>query len=213
MKRRAIVSFANQAGLYLARLKRQGISLENDGNADYFPIINEESVGSPKHIENPYAFKIYCIDYVISLGYTQILWLDSSIAVMQNTKPVWDVIDKLGYFMQEAGWMVGQWSNDETLEYFGIHRDEAMKMMMYGNCGLLGLDFENKKAAKFFKLWKKSMLDGYFKGSWENHRHDMTCGSIIANKLSMKMQRGDQWLSYAAEGEPIKNESIIFHGI
>lgn len=213
MNRRTIVSFANNRSNYMSRIKRQEESLKDDGNADYFPIINEETVGAPNHLDNPYAFKIYCIDYVRSLGYNQILWLDSSIQVMQNTKPVWDIIEEEGYFIQYSGWNVGKWCNDQTLDYFCISRDEAAKMDMYGNCGLLGLNFEHNIAIEFYELWKKSMIDGFFKGSWDNHRHDMTCGSIIANKLNMKMQRGDQWLSYAKEGQPIKDKSIIFHGI
>ena len=55
------------------------------------------------------------------------------------------------------------------------------------------------------------MLDGMFKGSWIDHRHDMTCGSIIANRLKMKFQSGDEWLSYSPVNEKPKNETIIFH--
>jgi len=213
MKKKAIVSFANKRGNYLIAIERLKESLKSkEFNANFIGIIGEEMIGSPKHIENPYAFKIYCIEKALSEGYEQILYLDSSIFAVRELTPLWKVIDENGYFMIEAGFMVGQWCNDETLNYFHLSRVDAMQMKMYGNCGVLGLDFTTQIAQTFFSSWKQSMLDGMFKGSWDNHRHDMTCGSIIANRLNMKMERGDQWLSYALPDSPTKDETIIFHG-
>jgi len=54
------------------------------------------------------------------------------------------------------------------------------------------------------------MLDGQFIGSWQDHRHDMTCGSIIANKLGMKYVGGEDWLHYAPVDQQPK-EGVIFH--
>ena len=67
------------------------------------------------------------------------------------------------------------------------------------------------------------MLAGLFKGNWDNstgsesedprckgHRHDLAIGSIFANYLEMKYQKGDEILEYAAPEAPIKNDTIIF---
>lgn len=211
MKIKAIVSFANEAGNYKKMLQRLKNSLVKYSDVPFYGIVGESLIGSPPHKENPYAFKIYCIEGVKSLGYEQILWVDSSNVAVSSVSPIWDVMDRDGYIMQYAGHLVGRWSNDRTLKYFGITREEAWKMPMYGNAGFLGLDFTTEIANTFFDQWKQSMLDGQFKGSWDDHRHDMTCGSIIANKLNMKYQSAEEWLDYADSFAPRKNETIIFH--
>lgn len=207
---KAIVTLANNKGNYRQGLARLSDSLRNNFDGDFFGYTDEKQVGAPKHSENMYAFKIYAIDAVRAMGYTQILWLDSSVYAVANVQPVFDVIEQEGYIMQEAGHYVGDWCNERTLRYFGITREEANKMLMYGNAGFLGLNFDNDLAAEFFKGWKIAMEDGQFIGDWSDHRHDMTCGSIIANDLGMKYKKGDEWLQYAGIYDKIANDTIIF---
>jgi hypothetical protein len=84
-------------------------------------------------------------------------------------------------------------------------------MMMYGNSGFLGLNLENEISVNFLNQWRESMLDGCFKGSWDDHRHDMTCGSIIANRLGMEYKSGNDWLHYAPPEQEQPNEKVIIH--
>lgn len=183
---------------------------------------NEKQVGSPLHQSNPYAFKIYCFREALKMGYRKILWLDSSVYAIKNIQPIWDIIETDGYIMQYAGQFAGTWANDKCLSYFNITRDEAMLMEMYGNAGLLGLDFNFEISNSFFEEWEKSMLAGAFIGNWNNknksesedvrclgHRHDMVCGSIIANKLKMKYQKGNEILQYGSPSDKILNDTII----
>jgi len=208
---KAIVSFANERGNYYASLERLGISAEKYGEADFIGFKGEDSIDCPRHIDNPYAFKIYAIDKVIGLGYKKIFWIDSSAVFIRSAKPIWDEVESNGYIMQEAGHYVGRWCNDETLSYFNLERDEAEKMMMYGNSGFLGLNLENEISVNFLNQWRESMLAGCFKGSWDDHRHDMTCGSIIANRLGMKYKSGNDWLHYAPPDQEQPNEKVIIH--
>ena len=207
---KAIISFANSRGNYMKSLERLKNSINYYDKNPFLGFIGEDSIGSPLHLENPYAFKIYAFKKARELGYTKILYLDSSIFAVNPLDKLWEVLDEDGYFMQEAGHLVGRWCNERTLEYFSLSREAAMDIMMYGNAGLLALDFENEKANNFFQLWEKSMLEGQFIGSWDDHRHDMTCGSIIANRLQMKLQSGNKWMIYTSD-EAAVSEDIIFH--
>lgn len=204
-------------------LARLGESLKDNFDSDFLGYIGEASIGAPLHTENPYAFKIYAFLAAMEVGYSQILWVDSSCFAINKVQPIFDEIDKEGYIMQEAGHLAGIWTNDRTLEYFGITRDEAILMPMYGNAGFLGLNIENEIAVSFFKLWAKSMEDGQFKGGWTNenysesyderckgHRHDQSCGSIIANNLKMVYKSGNEWLQYAGPNDEVANDTIIF---
>lgn len=208
---------------YLKGQKRLQMTLAGYSNSDFLFYTDENQFASPKHIDNPYAFKTYAIKNALDKGYKKILWLDASIYAIKDISPAWNIIENEGYLMQEAGWFCGQWANDKCLEYFNITRDEAMTMPMYGNAGLLGLNFENETAINFFELWHKSSQDGIFKGSWNNnnktesndtrclgHRHDMVAGSIIANKLKMRYIPSNQIMQYgcAPHIKPI-NDTII----
>jgi hypothetical protein len=224
MKDRVIVSFANERGNYMQALKRLWDSTVSYAESDFLPLVGESTIGAPKHGENPYAFKIYGIEKALSLGYRKILWLDSSCYLIRSAAPIWEEIEEHGYIAQYAGCHVSTWTNDKALSYFGITREEADSMEMYGNAGFLGLNFDNPIASEFFEQWKQSMLNGLFKGNWNNndntesndlscrgHRHDMSCGSIVANKLGMnkRYKRGDEWLEYAPPETDPKNDTII----
>lgn len=147
-------------------------------------LFNPDNLECPSHQDNPYSFKIYAIEQMIKEGYTQILWLDASVYAIKDPTPVFDWLKEKGIFLEESGHLTGDWSPDYVLKYFGITKDEAMKMPTF-SAGFTGLDFTNPISIEFFAKWKQSMLDGMFKGDWETHRHDLTCGSIIANQMGL----------------------------
>lgn len=208
---RCIISLANERGNYQKALDRLRESIERyNPEIPFFGFRSEDEVGAPKHLDNMYAFKIYAFDEAIKRGFTSVLWLDSSVVLRKDITPIFEEIEREGYIMQEAGSYVGQWCNDKTLEYFNLTRDEAMKMLMYGNAGLLGLNFHNYKSESFFEAWKTSMMDGCFIGDWSNHRHDMTCGSIIASRSGMNYHKGDELLQYSPPDAPLINDTIYF---
>ena len=209
MCKKAVISFANNRGNYMKGLTRLMLSVEERFEGDFLGIIGESSVGAPPHEENPYAFKIYCFDEAIKRGYEQILWLDSSCFAIKDIEPIFDYIGFNGYIAQESGHFLGSWCNDEALNYFGITREEAILMPMIGNAGFLGLDINNHKAQIFFHKWKQAMLRGKFKGSWDNHRHDMSASSALWNQLNMKMVPGNEWLEYGPQDGTAINETIL----
>lgn len=177
-----------------------------------FNYSDTDTVNSPKHEDNPYAFKIYAIDRLRSNGYNQILWLDASVYAVKNIEPVFDWLTEKGIFLEEAGHLCGTWAPQYVLDYFGITKDDAMQMPMFA-AGYCGFDFTNPISIEFFAEWKESMLNGMFKGNWQESRHDMTCGSIIANKRGLLplYSPGGQFFAYIGEsyGEP--KESVCFH--
>lgn len=219
MKTKTIVTASSNNEKYLFGQRRLLDSfwihhpIENEANGiKIMGFTNEQSIGSPSHESNPYAFKIYAIEEARRRGFTQILWLDSSIIFVKNAKPIFDWVEEKGYFFEEAGHWVGSWCNDRTLEYFNISREEAMKMPMF-SAGFTGLDFSNPIAIEFFNKWKQSMLDGQFIGDWSNHRHDMTCASIIANQMDMvkNYSSGGQYFAYIGGGYTEPKDSVICH--
>lgn len=207
------MAFANHRGNYLKGLSRLKNSLKQVGfDGKFLGFMGEQIIGAPNHLDNPYAFKIYAIRKALAAGYTKILYLDCSVFAVRNVQPIFDIIDRDGYAMQESGHYLDNWINDEALQYFGIQRQALKGVVMYGNAGLLGLDFNRPIARDFFRMWEASMLAGAFKGSWDNHRHDMACGSMIAwlRHMDKNYIKGDQILEYAHWDAPIKNDSIIF---
>lgn len=172
---------------------------------------HESELFAPLHSDNPYAFKIYAIQAAREMGYDQILWVDASVYPVKDITPVFDWLTEKGIFLEEAGHYAGQWCNEDGLKYFGITKDEAMKMPMF-SAGFIGLDFNNPISQEFFAEWKEAMLNGVFKGLWENHRHDMAAGSIIANKQGLLplYSKGGTFFAYRGEGFGEPKETVVF---
>ena len=222
--RRCIVSFANKNGNYIKGLARLGESLRNNFNGEFLGFIGEQSMGCPLHSAMPYAFKIHAIQKAIDAGFDQILWLDSSCFAIKNVNSIFDTIEKDGCIFQEAGHMLGTWTNDKTLKYFNLTRDEAMNIRMVGNAGFLGLNLRNPTAKQFFIRWKKACQDGMFAGAWTNdgseskderckgHRHDMSCSSALVHTMGLSelIKPGNEILQYAGLYDETLNDTIIF---
>jgi len=197
-KRIAFVTFSN--GRYLGLEQKLKRSIERHcPEADIFIYHDFAEIGSPTHQENPYAFKVYAIEKVKSLGYELIVWCDS---VIRLARPITTLIPKIreqGVYLQEDGWKVGRWANDRALAYFGVSRDDAMNLSAIYAC-IMAFDFAHPMTTVFFTKWKKACEDGIFRGAWKNdnhsesqderctgHRHDQSCAELVAHGLKIKL--------------------------
>lgn len=171
-----------------------------------------ESIDSPTHQQSPYEFKIHAIEKAFEYD-DIVLWVDSSMYLRGDLSKIEEIIKRDGFFGEEAGHWAGRWTNDHTRKYFKV-TDEEMKQEAGGilmfSAGLLGLNLKNEKAMEFFYKWKESAKAGCFSGDWSNHRHDMTCASIIAQRLGMKYQRGGSHLAYIGPGYSQPEPGIVF---
>ena len=161
----------------------------------------------PPHHINPYAFKVYAMEQGKKY-FDNVFWMDSSCYLIKPITTIWDIIENEGYFMQECGHLVGRWCNDTTLSYFGLTREQANEIPMF-TAGCFGLNFRSEIAKEFFSQWQQAMKDGMFKGDWKDHRHDLTCGSIIAQKLGMKFKSESEFLDYASPDQHVNDTIVI----
>ncbi len=210
---RCIISFADGKGWYHKGHNRLKAACEKHFSGKLFLINNYGVIGSPSHTENPYAFKVYCIEYARKLGYSTILYIDSSLYPVKDCDAMFDYIEENGHLMQKAGHWLRTWCNDFSRHYFNITADELQNVDLY-SAGFTGLDFTHPRSVEFFDKWKQSMLDGAFKGSWqkknnpgeftnspeaEGHRHDLTAASIIATRLGMNFE-SELYMAYIGQG-------------
>src|ERR1043165_2591555 len=117
-----IISFANHRGNYLKALGRLENSLRGRFDGQFIGYRNEASIGSPLHEYNPYAFKVHAFRAARKAGYTKILYLDSSVFAVADVNSIFELIERDGHVMQEAGHYVRDWCNDETLAALNMTR-------------------------------------------------------------------------------------------
>ncbi len=171
-----------------------------------------EVIGSPRHKDSPYEFKIHAIEKAFHLD-DIILYCDASLWRVGDLSKIENIIKQDGYLMEEAGHWVGSWTNKFTRDYFNLTDEEAK--VPGGFCmfsaGFIGLNKKSEIAMEFFRQWKESALAGCFRGEWSDHRHDMSAGSIIAQRLGMKYQRGGSNLAYIGPGYTQPVTGVTFH--
>lgn len=169
--------------------------------------------GSPSHAQSPYEFKIHAIREALKHD-NIVLWADASMKMVGDISRIDNIIRYEGYFMEEAGHYAGRWTNAHTRKYFNVTDDE-MKQEAGGitmfSAGLIGLNSQSEVAMKFLDQWEASAKAGCFRGDWSDHRHDMTCGSIIASRLGMKYQRGGSHMAYIGPDYSTPEPGVVFY--
>ena len=199
--KRCVINLSTEK--YYAGQDRLIKSIKEHTNYDLITFMGVDEVGAPPHKDNNYAFKPFTFIKAYEAGYRQILWLDASIRAIKDIKPIFDIIDKDGYFFQHSGLPNSRWTNDKALEYFGTNEGDML------SSGVLGLDLDNPLAYQFFDQWCEAMRNGIFNGDWNNHRHDQTCASLIAHKLGMKLQDGNTFFVYGNDDEPTISDKTV----
>lgn len=198
-----VVNFATKE--YRRAQQRLKISL-TDCHGLYF---EDYQPGWKTHKESPYEFKINAIERAMEID-PIVLWVDSSMYRVGDLSVIENIIKTDGYFMEEAGHWVRDWCKPETKEWFDLKPEELEKFNMF-SAGLLGLNFNNTDAQLWFSAWKVAAQNGHFAGPWSTHRHDMTCGSIIAQRMNFKYQRGGSHLAYIGPGYSQPEKGVVFY--
>jgi len=205
--KKAIINVSNDK--YRKGQDRLEQSLQGNTDADILMFKSEQEVGALPHSESMYGFKPMAFQKAYDIGYRKILWLDASMYVIKNLEPIFDEIDKKGYFFQDSGWFNRQWTNQETIYYFGTDKGKMI------SSGVLGLDMNTEQGYKFYEQWVTAMKKGLFNGSHDNHRHDQSSASLIIEKMGLEISENNYLWQYGQiTEEPIhENILIIANGI
>lgn len=226
--KKCIVSFADKTGSYQKKLLRLEQSLKGNFDGDFLGFTDYAQIDSPKHSEIPYAFKPYAIQKAIDQGYELILWCDSPIYAKGNIQPIFDHIEKHGYlFFDNIGYSLGDYTNDKTLEYFKISREESWNIKMIMAC-CMGFKEPAIFSDRMLFMEYKKMAKELYPGEWDNqdgtesldmrvrgHRHDQSVMSALIHKYSRKIMKGqDTFFAYEDHRKvmPIADSVCLFSG-
>jgi len=204
------VSFAN--GPYTEPLKKLVFSVKRFGY-DIFAFNTFESIGSPKHTDSPYEFKLHAIRMGYLKGYDIVIWCDSVVKLLRPINDWIPEIQKRGVYLQRDGHRLGNWANDRAIEAFGLKRDDLMVEDTTVYACVMAFDFRHPITKTFMYKWKECADKGLFRGKWHNrdrtesqdprcegHRHDQTCAELVARELNI--ERGPRVLWIDSEAKP-----------
>lgn len=161
----------------------------------------DDSNWPPEAPADPYGFKVTALELALQRRYTQVLWLDSSIVVLKPLAPIWDAIERDGYWLARnmhdpktgewtdarARWpMNSDWTDPRTLPALGVTAKENAQIPQVVG-GAFGLDLGCEPGVTVLRELKRMLIEGAFQGPREIHRHDQTCLSVIAWKLALAL--------------------------
>ncbi len=151
------------------------------------------------HAEVPYGFKPFAFDEARKQGFQRVLWLDAAEVIEKPVTPIFDHIEKQGYFlMNNVGFNTGEWCSDAALQSLGLDRETSFAMPHLMAC-VMGFDFSKPRSHEFLDAWIRLANDGKtFPGKHSNangevsknprvrgHRHDQTAASVLALRLGL----------------------------
>lgn len=133
--------------------------------------------GARPHLESPYGFKVHAIKHAYEMGYTSILWLDSpAYAVKEDISPIFEKIEKEGYYAMSHIDPLENWVGFEALRYFSDLTPHDLYGLNLPSGSCYGFDLSNEDIDDLFFGFSEAEKDGMFKseaiseGKW--HRHD-----------------------------------------
>lgn len=201
-----VVNFATE-GYYKGQQR-----LANSLTCPKLMFSNYQQIGSRTHKESPYEFKIAAFEK----GFEKdniVVWLDSSVYQVGDISKIEKIVLEKGFWFEEAGHYVARWANKFQREYFKLTDQELVEGtggMTLFSAGYMGLDKRSPLAMEFFRQWKQAGLDGAFRGSWEDSRHEMLAASVIAQRLGMTYERGGSNAAYIGSGYSPPEPGVTF---
>jgi hypothetical protein len=147
------------------------------------------------HQNMPYQFKPVMVAEAYELGYRKIIWCDSTIRVMKNPDPLWELAAEHGIVAwNNEGHPLHKYIPDHQIAWLGL-RDYTQVMQMYQimACCIV-FDFDHPATKPIFDKW----IDGAFNNCFHHNesknphyvssRHDQSLLSAIMNLNGVKVQ-------------------------
>lgn len=143
--------------------------------------------GSRPHSESPYGFKIHAIKAAYERGYTSILWVDSPIvAVAEDMSPIFDKIEKEGYYVMSHIDPLSRYMSPEAYEYWGVTQqqlDDDNMNLPSGSC--YGFDLSHACGSRPFASFRAHEANGDFYSDSNNYRHDETVLALVMRHFNL----------------------------
>jgi hypothetical protein len=131
---------------------------------------------------NPYAFKAYALQsaYTHRARPTTLLWCDASIVPIAPLEPLWERIERDGYWFSDNGWSNAQWTADSAYPAlfpacFMPGCSECWDEARAANAKIkhvvataFGISLDHDKGRDFLAQYIRMADAGAFKGPWWN---------------------------------------------
>jgi hypothetical protein len=131
----------------------------------------------------PFAFKPCFFQEVRNKGYKKVLWLDSSILPSKDVSLnfVFDIIARIGFFIQAGDHTIGQFMNEQSAAAFGITLEETFNVLSC-SAAIIGIDFTKPRGASLINDWYTAAHDPY---AFFSDRSDQNALSILIHKKGL----------------------------
>jgi hypothetical protein len=162
-----------------------------------------EASGWPLHSDIPYGFKAHALKAVADKGIDLLLWADSCILPIRSLEPLWERIEKDGYWFARNGFSNYEWTADSA--YPDLFHDVSCEAAHFWIDGMRAINrtIPHVVATAFGLNVKhplgKAFLNEYFRLASETRAF---CGPWInTNHASAHPRRSERW-RYGACGPP-----------
>lgn len=146
-----------------------------------------------QHADNPYAFKPFAIQEAVDRGYKKILWADSSIRVVKDTSPLWDIAAEQGVVaFHNLGYDLKDWICDWAMYQLKLSEQELEPMKQIMACAIL-FDFGNPVTADIQAEWMKGATNNSFyyteskRPNFRASRHDQSYLSVLLERSKIQL--------------------------
>ena len=131
-----------------------------------------------------YAWKPIIVDQVMQQYKSKVVWLDSGNLVTKKIVFLKIALTTAGLVVPSSSNTIKDWTHPKTIEYIGINK-KYLNSNNYAS-GLIGFDYNSKKAKNISELWSKfSQIQDCISpkdSSRANHRQDQAVLTLLLYK-------------------------------
>ncbi len=130
----------------------------------------------PSHQEIPYGFKAFALSESNLLGADLLLWCDASILPIRSLEPLWERIERDGYWLSKNGWSNYEWTADAAYpDLFSCDLQTARvqnKVVPHVVATAFGLNVKHPLGKAFLdEYYRLASETRAFCGPWINTAH------------------------------------------
>lgn len=170
MSARIIINAAIGSPAYLKGQKRLHNSLVSQGYNGTVGMFDSWPISGYDR-KNRYNIKAACIEYILRQNqHRYIVWMDASVVAVSNVDPLFDEIERKGYYLGSSGYKASHTCTDAQLKAAGIDRTQAEDIPDTAT-GCFGIDMQGPKR-QFLLDWVDWAKAGLFSGDRLHNKAD-----------------------------------------